>query len=491
MSLTQDTRLEFYRSLQCDSTMPNLASLDDDGYLVVQSDLNPTRRSKLPCYYQSITGSLYPKISSYESSERIALEPHQFVKVKDDQFIVECFNKTTVARINSKEYTNNSLLYSKAFATFSDKFPKVKIISANSVTDKLRDFDYATPESPSLSILVFDSLARNQFLRHMRRSLEYMKKLGFIFFEGYTKVGDNSNVNLLPILAGKSTLPKVGGNGEELMPENKTIDFQNLETLWTIMKVLDSTKYILERRCITMFNDEIGHKARGLFHYGKPQYHGFKVPPTNYYFRPFHIHLTQQLRASICTPTGQFSTELFLNLWENFAKKFKDYCNFSFNFITLLSHDHASYIELADEKLRISLERLYASGAFNNTAFVIMGDHGNRISNIQRSYVGRIEERAPLLSIKLPESFSAKYAEKVKILKKNTKRLISNYDVHQTLKDIAKGKFRSERPFWQQKGRGKSMFEEVVETDRTCEDAGIPYNFCLCMEKQGNSRLSR
>lgn len=54
-----------------------------------------------------------------------------------------------------------------------------------------------------------------------------------------------------------------------------------------------------------MFNDEIGHKARGLFHYGKPQYHGFKVPPTNYYFRPFHIHLTQQLRASICTPTGQ------------------------------------------------------------------------------------------------------------------------------------------------------------------------------------------
>lgn len=71
---------------------------------------------------------------------------------------------------------------------------------------------------------------------------------------------------------------------------------------------------------------------------------------------------------------------------------------------------------------RTALEQLHNSGVFNTSAFVIMGDHGNRISSIQRSYVGRIEERTPLFSIRLPDAFAQKYPEKMHRLKLNTKR---------------------------------------------------------------------
>ncbi|KAK6113325.1 hypothetical protein QQG55_51200 [Brugia pahangi] len=473
-----DGYIEHYRSIHCNSQMPNMASMDD-GYLIVHGELEPWKQIRLPkykCYYQGLSGGLYPNISWYQLiDDPIEIAPSKRLRIPYDQFIVRCYNKTLLGKISNKPFYNESMFYERAFVTFSKMDDMLK---------KKLEFKRADPEKPSLSILVLDSVSRNQFLRHMHKTVALMKQLGFIILEGYTKVGDNSAVNLLPILAGKSILPQIGGNGDEILPLNEIVSLEDIDFLWKMMK---------ERKCLTMINDDIGSVSRGLFYYPKEKFQGYKAPPAHFYFRPFHLFNTRHnvIPASgQCLRTGEICAEVYLDIWETFATKFKDLCHFSFNFITDLTHNNPNYIEVIDERLSTSLQRLHGSGVLNSTALVIMGDHGNRIGSIQRTYIGRIEERAPLFSIRLPDAFTYKYQEETKNLMMNTKRLTSNFDIHQTLKDISRAEFRRNRFYYDRKGRGISLMDEVVNKDRTCEDAGIPQNFCLCMERRNLRRLN-
>uniref|UniRef100_A0AC35GAG0 Sulfatase N-terminal domain-containing protein n=1 Tax=Panagrolaimus sp. PS1159 TaxID=55785 RepID=A0AC35GAG0_9BILA len=66
--------------------------------------------------------------------------------------------------------------------------------------------------------------------------------------------------------------------------------------------------------------------------------------------------------------------------------------------------------------MRTILEKFIANNVTENTVLVIMRDHGNRIGDIQHSFVGRIEERMPLFSIYLPQKFHQLFPDNVKNL---------------------------------------------------------------------------
>ncbi|KAK0398551.1 hypothetical protein QR680_002643 [Steinernema hermaphroditum] len=399
--------VNLFKAVHCGTDMPNLASVDENNVLTIHYELEPWKQSRTPsfrCEYQSLSGGLSPNIMNYVlSEERIEVKPNEPVFVPHDQFVVTCRNTSLVGFLNGIRKVNDSVIYVNTFAGFS-RTKQIPTVSAD-------------PNKPSLAILVLDSTAHNQFVRHMPKTIEFMQKLGFITLNGYVKVGDNSAVNLLPVLGGRSILPKIGGDGSEVLPEGEVVNLENVDFLFDFMK---------ERKCVTLFNDDILDVRRGLFHYPNETFLGFRRSPADYYFRPFHLYNTRNLVFPInggqCMKNGDINVERYLDIWERFSLLHKDKCHFSFNFLTGLTHDESSNLGAIDNRLRTSLESLFANDAMKSTAFVIMGDHGNRIGSIQRSYVGRVEERMPMFSIYLPEAFRITHPQYIQNLMFNANR---------------------------------------------------------------------
>ena len=61
-----------------------------------------------------------------------------------------------------------------------------------------------------------------------------------------------------------------------------------------------------------------------------------------------------------------------------------------------------------------------------------MGDHGNRYGSIHNTEPGDLEDKSPLLLLSVPES-SRQNSTLINNLQTNSKRLLSHYDVYETL----------------------------------------------------------
>ncbi|CAD5232404.1 unnamed protein product [Bursaphelenchus xylophilus] len=403
----------------------------------------------IKCYAREISGTLAPNIKYFRYvGKKIELPKNKPFYIDKVQFSVECRNK------------RNTLIYTNAFATFPKK--KVARHQQNSAFTKDNQF--------SISILVLDSTSRNQFYRHAPKTLKFMKENGFKILWGYNKVADNSAVNLMPILTGMTIGPAFDYPGR-VVPLNLTfLERDLLNRKWEKELFI---KRVKELGYTTMWNDDIMVTKLGLFSYGL--FKGFLRPPADFYFRPFYSYLYSKKNARFHCVEGELASRRYLKLWKNFALKFRNHSHFGFTFLTALTHDDPAAVGLLDPDIYHSLEDLKKSGGFENTIHIIMGDHGHRIRSIQKTYTGRLEERMPLFSIRFPKRFKKLYPEKVRKLEENQNRLVSNYDIHQTLHEVLFGDLNT-------KTRGTSLFQDIP-LNRTCTDILIPQNHCTCMEK--------
>lgn len=158
-------------------------------------------------------------------------------------------------------------------------------------------------------------------------------------------------------------------------------------------------------------------------------------------------------------------------------------------------------LQAIDQDLKDFLNTSHSEGLFNRTVVFVLGDHGNRIDKFRQTDVGRIEDRMPMVSVVLPRWADKVYPNWRGVLKKNSKRLLSSYDLHGTLLEILStlkepGGKNVQKDFelkklkesgldvrWAEhfsaKSPGLSLFRPVPTT-RSCEDAGIPSWFCVC-----------
>ena len=164
---------------------------------------------------------------------------------------------------------------------------------------------------------------------------------------------------------------------------------------------------------------------------------------------------------------------------KRYFKAYHDYKKFAFLQLGRLSHRDMNLLAGAtDDDIIAFYNFLNLSGYFENTVVFMLGDHGIRSGWFRTTLHGKLEERLPFMAITLPPSFNA-YRTYMKNIKDNTKLLTSPFDIYATLQHILSWPHyhRSlERKF------GRSLFSDMKELNRSCDDAGINKHWCACLD---------
>ena len=112
----------------------------------------------------------------------------------------------------------------------------------------------------------------------------------------------------------------------------------------------------------------------------------------------------------------------------------------------------------------------------HNTIFVLMSDHGSHMGPAFMAFeYALIEHRLPLLYVMLPETFSTDRMQEV--LRANEQKLVTPYDIHATLEDIASQ--LSSGIAAKNTTYGLSLLSSVVP-ERGCDEAHVPPEYCVC-----------
>ncbi|XP_014251815.1 uncharacterized protein LOC106667978 isoform X2 [Cimex lectularius] len=316
-----------------------------------------------------------------------------------------------------------------------------------------------------------DAISRLNLYRQMPKTLHLLEEMGAVEMLGYNKVEDNTFPNLVPALTGLSV--------KELTKEcwfNASMEFDNCPFVWDQYSSIGYQ---------TGFGED--SSTIGLFNYLKV---GFRKQPTDFYLRIFNLVSEHDignehwLNTDICLG-NRLTIESLLDSAKSFAFNLKDILSFGFFWSNSISHDYLNLPKHGDDIHYNFIKQLQHNGILDKTVVIFMSDHGIRWGDFRSTYHGYVEERLPYLFILLPKWFNNEFPHAVSNIRRNRRRLTSPYDLHKTyqhlldLKTLTPEALKNMARISGTKIRGTSLFLPISE-ERTCSDAGIPYNWCTC-----------
>lgn len=203
---------------------------------------------------------------------------------------------------------------------------------------------------------------------------------------------------------------------------------------------------------------------------------GFKEKPVDHYGR---ILWKLKGNVGVCM-TSQPQYQVQLKYMKSFMKSYPGKRKFGLTFFSDLCHRRPSLIRVADSGLVAFFNSLKDENLLHDTMFITMSDHGGRFHDLRQSTQGKLEHRLPFLSVTFPSWFKRKYPGHVAEMFKNSRIISSPFDLHATLRHLLTF---PEKPLSEAVRVGRSLFEPLP-VNRTCEDAGIPEQYCPCLQWQ-------
>ena len=158
--------------------------------------------------------------------------------------------------------------------------------------------------------------------------------------------------------------------------------------------------------------------------------------------------------------------------------------HFTFAHLSTLTHNYFNHAGYADRPFHRFLSAFFERKLHQNTVILFYADHHLRFGSVSRTAAFAFESRLPFFYVYLPDSLvlnGLKAPQLRRILALNAHRLTSHYDLHPTMLHILEGSSSSppERNHSSSEPFGVSLLTEVPE-NRTCPEAGIAEQYCLC-----------
>lgn len=425
-----------------------LMYVNDTGWLHLNetmADMHKIKAAFLKCVYQRIRrqdGDM-----SLLFDEEVSLELPVFIK--SHVFRIQCSNDTDI-------------VYDMAhFNPFWNEYakPDNEIVLESSGT-------------PSVLILGIDSVSRSHAIRNLQKSYKFLTdEFQTYDFIGYSKIGENTWPNLVPLLTGRS-------HRDFPLVEHLKRYADGMPLLWKEKNMKHIASFFAEDRPdISTFNYEKS---------------GFNKCPTDFYYRPYTL-AQHTFEPVFGRPLGKPSWDCYglrnhfdlqIEYLKGFFNKYQGYRKLAYFWSNQAGHEDFTTLTRFDKPLMDFLNWLKTSRNIQNTILFILSDHGFRIGGASLTHIGRAENNKPWLMVHIPKQILHVHPWLDTVLKLNSNRLLSHYDTYQTVLDILNNKAFNKRqgvPVRSFLSR-RSLFSEIPEL-RTCADAGIEEKYCTCKEK--------
>lgn len=273
------------------------------------------------------------------------------------------------------------------------------------------------------------------------------------------QVGDNTFPNLMAALTGHntSTIAKLCTG---------KMDKCNDQLIWSIFK---------KSGYITAYGEDY-LRLPDMF----SKDYIFKKPPTDHYMRPFFLKGETEMSNHSLICAGKISSgRQLLDYAIDFIVTYRDDPFFGFFWMNSFSHNMNNHPEYADNMFESFFNRLTYTGALDNTFVIFLSDHGIRFGENRLAVESYYDNRMPLLYIWPPRIFKTNYPNKLKSIIINQSRLVTPYDLFDTLFEISQITKCDGVEEDDTDSKHQSIFK-VISPNRTCQDVGIHDKWCSC-----------
>uniref|UniRef100_A0A6P4E1B1 Uncharacterized protein LOC108037031 n=1 Tax=Drosophila rhopaloa TaxID=1041015 RepID=A0A6P4E1B1_DRORH len=345
-------------------------------------------------------------------------------------------------------------------------------------TPKSKPAKLETVKGLSVLILGIDSISHMHYQRYFTRVMDFLDRLPHTELWGYNRVGENSYPNLMPLLSGQSVDELEALSG--CFGANQMANYDRCHLLWHEFKAAGYA---------TIFGED--SRVGGTFTYAKP---GFKRRPTDFYLRSVmnEIHKNTKYVARgpdeiTCSGDRVYHHVLYdfiYRLLSHMEARCFDSGFFALFWQTMGVHDYFQYGEQTDLQYYLILRALERRKILERTLVLLLSDHGLRFGPFVKTFQGMRETSLPTMVAIYPRWLEHRFPLAVANLRTNAKRLVTTYDIHETLKDVVNleniGDERiRNRTLRLRNNHNVSLFLPIPE-ERSCFSARIPLHFCEC-----------